>query len=49
MFVLSPGSDPQSDVTKLAEQLGFAGTKFKYLALGQGMEQEASQFVDTSS
>lgn len=42
VFVLSPGSDPLSDVSKLADQLGFAGTKFKYLALGQGMEQEAT-------
>lgn len=49
VFVLSPGSDPLSDVSKLAEQMGFAGTKFKYLALGQGMEQEATQFVDTSA
>lgn len=28
---------------------GFSGTKFKYLALGQGMEKEATQFVDTSA
>jgi dynein heavy chain len=38
VFILSPGSDPLSDVSKLAETMGFAGTKFKYLALGQGME-----------
>ena len=42
MFILSPGSDPLSDVSKLAEALGYAGNKFKYLALGQGMEQEAT-------
>jgi dynein heavy chain len=42
VFILSPGSDPLSDVSKLAEAMGFAGTKFKYLALGQGMEQEAT-------
>lgn len=42
VFVLSPGSDPLSDISKLAENMGFAGTKFKYLALGQGMETEAT-------
>jgi len=33
----------------LSETLGFAGNKFKYLSLGQGMENEATQFVETSS
>jgi dynein heavy chain len=38
VFILSPGADPLSDVQKLGEQLGYSGTKFRYLSLGQGME-----------
>lgn len=42
VFILSPGADPLSDVQKLGEQLGFTGNKFRFLSLGQGMEQEAT-------
>ena len=49
VFILSPGADPLNDVQKLGEQLGFSGTKFKFLSLGQGMEQEANIYVATSS
>jgi dynein heavy chain len=49
VFILSPGADPLSDVQKLGEAIGFTGNKFKYLSLGQGMEQEATQQVETSS
>lgn len=37
VFILSPGADPLSDVQNLAVEEGFAGNKFKYLSLGQGM------------
>ena len=46
---MSPGADPLSDVQKLADQMNFSGMKFKYLSLGQGMENEATQFVETSA
>lgn len=38
VFILSPGSDPGSDLMKLAERSGF-GDKFKFLAMGQGQEK----------
>jgi dynein heavy chain len=38
VFILSPGSDPTSDLLKLAERSGFGGSKFCYLSLGQGQE-----------
>lgn len=38
VFILSPGSDPASDLMKLAEKSGFGG-KFKFLAMGQGQEK----------
>jgi dynein heavy chain len=49
VFILSPGADPLSDVQKLAEEKGFGGNKFKPLSLGQGVEEAASQLVDSSS
>jgi len=39
VFILSPGSDPASDLQKLAESSGFGGSKFKFLAMGQGQEK----------
>lgn len=38
IFILSPGSDPASDLMKLAERSGF-GEKFQFLAMGQGQEK----------
>lgn len=38
VFILSPGSDPASDLMKLAERSGF-GEKFQFLAMGQGQEK----------
>lgn len=49
VFILSPGADPLSDVQKLGETLGFTGNKFRFLSLGQGMEAESQQYVETSS
>ena len=39
VFILSPGSDPTSDLMKLAERTGFGTNKLKYLSLGQGQEK----------
>ena len=39
VFILSPGSDPASDLTKLAERSGFGGNKLKFLSMGQGQEK----------
>lgn len=38
IFVLSPGSDPTSELMKLADRLGTGGARFKCLSLGQGQE-----------
>jgi dynein heavy chain len=47
VFILSPGADPQSDVQKLGETLGFSGTKFKFVSLGQGMGPVAQANIET--
>ena len=39
VFILSPGSDPASDLMKLADRSGFGVNKLKYLSLGQGQEK----------
>jgi dynein heavy chain, axonemal len=49
VFILSPGADPLSDVTKLGELKGFTGNKFKPLALGQGMGEQAIEFLKTGA
>jgi dynein heavy chain len=36
VFILSAGADPQSEIQKLAEDVGFGGNKLKFLSLGQG-------------
>ncbi|XP_061907301.1 dynein axonemal heavy chain 10-like isoform X1 [Entelurus aequoreus] len=45
VFILSPGSDPGSDLMKLAERTGF-GSKFKFLAMGQGQEKVALHLLE---
>lgn len=37
IFILSPGADPATDLSKLAEQLGYGGNRLKFLSMGQGM------------
>ena len=49
VFILSPGADPQSDVQKLGDKLGFTGNKFKFLALGQGQGKIAEQMIETGA
>ncbi|KAJ7387133.1 Dynein heavy chain 10, axonemal [Desmophyllum pertusum] len=48
IFILSPGSDPASDLMKLAERSGFGGNKLKFLAMGQGQEKLALQLLETA-
>lgn len=45
VFILSPGSDPASDVMKLAERSGFEGKKLNFLAMGQGQEKVLESFL----
>lgn len=39
VFILSPGSDPTTDLVKLAERSNFGASRVKFLAMGQGQEQ----------
>lgn len=39
VFILSPGSDPASDLMKLAERIEFGSNKLKFLSMGQGQEK----------
>jgi len=48
VFILSPGSDPASDLMKLADRTGFGGNRLKFLAMGQGQEKAALQLLDTA-
>lgn len=48
VFILSPGSDPTSDLMKLADRCGMGGGKFRYLSLGQGQEPAALSLLDTA-
>lgn len=38
VFILSPGSDPTSDLMKLADRCGAGEGKFRHISLGQGQE-----------
>jgi len=49
IFILSPGADPQADIQTLGDGLGFSGTKFRYVALGQGQGPVATQLLDSGS
>ncbi|XP_006149290.1 dynein heavy chain 10, axonemal [Tupaia chinensis] len=48
VFILSPGSDPASDLMKLADRSGFGGNRLKFLAMGQGQEKLALQLLETA-
>ncbi|XP_058809033.1 dynein axonemal heavy chain 10 [Phymastichus coffea] len=48
IFVLSPGSDPTSELMKLAERHGFGAGKFRYLSLGQGQEPVALDLLENA-
>ncbi|TNN52942.1 Dynein heavy chain 10, axonemal [Liparis tanakae] len=49
VFILSPGSDPATDLMKLAERSGFGDNKFKFLAMGQGQEKVALQLLEKAA
>ncbi|KAF7665535.1 hypothetical protein LDENG_00140280 [Lucifuga dentata] len=46
VFILSPGCDPANDLMKLAERSGYGGSKFSFLAMGQGQEKVALQLLE---
>ena len=48
VFILSPGSDPTTDLLKLAERSEFGVSKVKLLAMGQGQEQIALNLLEQS-
>nr|KAG5704651.1 hypothetical protein BaRGS_025293 [Batillaria attramentaria] len=48
VFILSPGSDPASDLMKLAERIDFGSNKLKFLSMGQGQEKVALQLLETA-
>ncbi|XP_063171723.1 dynein axonemal heavy chain 10 [Candoia aspera] len=48
VFILSPGSDPASDLMKLADRTGFGGNRLKFLAMGQGQEKIALQLLENA-
>ncbi|XP_076453104.1 dynein axonemal heavy chain 10-like [Babylonia areolata] len=48
VFILSPGSDPASDLMKLAERINFGSNKLKFLSMGQGQEKVALQLLETA-
>ena len=48
VFILSPGSDPTSELMKLADRCAMGGGKFKYLSLGQGQEATALSFLNVA-
>lgn len=39
IFILSPGSEPSSDIQKLGERCGVDYDHIKFISLGQGQEQ----------
>eukprot|EP00434_Breviolum_minutum_P000967 symbB.v1.2.000850.t2/scaffold37.1/size397765/22 len=45
IFILSPGTDPVSDVIRFAEQVGMA-KKFEPISLGQGQGPRAQSLID---
>lgn len=49
IFILSPGADPQNEVQRLVESHGPGMAKFKFLALGQGMGDQAKEFIESGA
>jgi len=49
IFILSPGADPQASVQQLVETHGPGMGKFKFLALGQGMGDQAKEFIESGA
>ena len=49
VFILSPGSDPGSDLSKLSERLGVEPEHLKFISLGQGQEAVSNRITLTFS
>ena len=49
IFILSPGADPGNDVRKLADKLGFSGTKLKEHPLGQNQGPYAASLLENGA
>ncbi|KAF7996760.1 hypothetical protein HCN44_002406 [Aphidius gifuensis] len=49
VFILSPGSDPTSELMKLADRYNIENDKFKYLSLGQGQEKHAIELLENAA
>lgn len=47
VFILSPGADPYSDIVALVDKLGIS--KFRAVALGQGMEGKAANTIESGA
>ncbi|KAF8560790.1 hypothetical protein P879_08815 [Paragonimus westermani] len=48
VFILSPGSDPTSDLVKFAERQSFDQNNIKFLSMGQGQEKNAQTLLEAS-
>lgn len=48
VFILSPGSDPTTDLMKLADRLDIGASRVKILSLGQGQEKLAMTMLETA-
>mmetsp|Transcript_39360 Transcript_39360/g.37803 ORF Transcript_39360/g.37803 Transcript_39360/m.37803 type:complete len:457 (+) Transcript_39360:6904-8274(+) len=49
VFILSPGADPYMDVYNLVETVGIGTAKFKSMALGQGMGDQAKSMIESGA
>jgi len=47
VFILSPGADPYGDIVALVDKLGIS--KFRAVALGQGMEGKAQNTIESGA
>lgn len=48
VFILSPGSDPTSDLMKLASRANMPHDHFKYISLGQGQDLVAMNLLEAA-
>lgn len=48
VFILSPGSDPTSDLVKFAERMNMDPAHIKFLSMGQGQEKNAQNLMELS-